>query len=267
MISARLAELAKTAYQAHVESDARGVVAGKALVEAKKLLAHGQWLPWLRNHARIPVRSAQYYMALAKGKRRSKYEHVAHFEMSGSPAPYGEDAPPIGDEWGTPPDFVEMVRTVLGGIDLDPASNDAANKIVKATDYFRKENDALIRPWHGRVFLNPPYSRGLIDAFAEKTVAEFKAGNIAAAVVLTNTSTSSASWRHLADNAECFAFPGRRIQFLANDGSAGSSSRYDQSVFYLGPDKVKFAEVFGAPYGMVCSPWLVPTPTVLKKAA
>jgi hypothetical protein len=34
----------------------RAIEAGKALTEAKALLAHGQWLPWLKEHCQISAR-------------------------------------------------------------------------------------------------------------------------------------------------------------------------------------------------------------------
>jgi hypothetical protein len=39
--------------------------AGKLLIEAKDLLGHGQWLPWLAEHCVLPERTAQLYMRLA----------------------------------------------------------------------------------------------------------------------------------------------------------------------------------------------------------
>jgi len=43
----------------------RALDAGAALIEAKGLLRHGRWLPWLREHCRLPERTAQLYMKLA----------------------------------------------------------------------------------------------------------------------------------------------------------------------------------------------------------
>jgi hypothetical protein len=42
------------------------VEAGKRLVEAKALLKHGQWLPWLNEHVEISERQARNYMRLAR---------------------------------------------------------------------------------------------------------------------------------------------------------------------------------------------------------
>lgn len=61
----------------------------------------------------------------------------------------------------TPPEIVGLVHRVLGGIDLDPASSEAANSYVEADAYFDVGDDGFTRPWWGRVLLNPP--GGLCD--------------------------------------------------------------------------------------------------------
>src|SRR5215831_4420357 len=52
-------DAAKTAAQ-------RAIDAGHALIEAKELVAHGQWLPWLRENCALAERTAQLYMKIAK---------------------------------------------------------------------------------------------------------------------------------------------------------------------------------------------------------
>jgi hypothetical protein len=59
--------------------------------------------------------------------------------------------------------LVEIGRYVLGGIDMDPASSEFANRVVKAPKIYTVDDNGLLAPkWEGRVFLNCP--GGLIDA-------------------------------------------------------------------------------------------------------
>ena len=44
----------------------KAIEAGDCLIEAKGLVPHGQWLPWLREHCGLSVRHAQRLMRLAK---------------------------------------------------------------------------------------------------------------------------------------------------------------------------------------------------------
>lgn len=42
------------------------IEAGRALIEAKALLKHGEWLPWLKEHVGFSDRTAQIYMKIVR---------------------------------------------------------------------------------------------------------------------------------------------------------------------------------------------------------
>jgi hypothetical protein len=88
----------------------------------------------------------------------------------------------------TPPDLAEAVRAVLGRIDLDPASCQAANEVVRAGRYFTVTDDGLSQSWRGRVYCNPPGGRHGNESrqglFWDKLVAEYEGGRVEAAVFL-----------------------------------------------------------------------------------
>lgn len=60
----------------------------------------------------------------------------------------------LKDEWLTPPDIIKG----LGSFDLDPCS--PVNRPWDTADrHYTIEDDGLMQPWSGRVWLNPPYGR------------------------------------------------------------------------------------------------------------
>lgn len=70
------------------------------------------------------------------------------------------------DEYYTPKHIVDA----LGHFDLDPATPE--NPRWRTADMmYTKRDDGLKQEWFGRVFLNPPYSRPLVNQFMEKMTA------------------------------------------------------------------------------------------------
>lgn len=122
------------------------------------------------------------------------------------------------NDWRTPSPYVERVRELLGGIDLDPATSPRAQNTVKAAQFHTADDDELSKEWHGRVFLNPPYSRDLIPLFAAKLINEYQAGHISEAVCLTHNFTDTNWFHRLASVASAVCFTRGRIGFLAPDG-------------------------------------------------
>jgi phage N-6-adenine-methyltransferase len=147
------------------------------------------------------------------------------------------------NEWFTPADIVAEVRKVLGVIDLDPASCDQAQRTVQAVQYFTLKDDGLTQPWHGNVFLNPPYAQPYIDNFADKIIAEFEASRVTSAIMLTHNYTDSTWFQKLAIASDAICFTKGRIRFEAPDGTLAAPTQ-GQAFFYFGKDVPKFTQVF-----------------------
>ena len=145
----------------------------------------------------------------------------------------------------TPARYIELAREVLGGIDLDPASSDCAQKTVRAAQHFTAEDDGLARHWHGRVWLNPPYHRELAPLFVSKLLHERGQCRVAAAIMLTNNSTDTQWFCTAAAAANVICFTDHRIRFEV-PGADPVSPTQGQAFFYFGGDIDVFADVFGA---------------------
>lgn len=144
----------------------------------------------------------------------------------------------------TPAYYIEKAREVLGGIDLDPASSEYAQRTVRATQYFTVEDDGLSRDWHGRVWLNPPYHRELAPLFIDKLLTERAAGHIESAVVLTNNSTDTAWFRAAEEACAALCFTTGRIRFEVPDREPVLPTQ-GQAFFYFGSEVAIFTDVFG----------------------
>lgn len=149
------------------------------------------------------------------------------------------------NEWYTPADLIERARRVFGGrIDLDPASNPAAQEVVKAGKFYTAEQNGLAFPWEGTVWLNPPYSAALIKQFAKKLAYEWYAGMMTEAIVLTNNATETVWFQTIAEITAAVCFPRGRVRFWAPDKPPATPLQ-GQVISYIGPNPYTFLEEFG----------------------
>ena len=157
------------------------------------------------------------------------------------------------NEWYTPVKYIEAAREVLGEIDLNPASCELANQIVKAKRYYTREQNGLLQPWSGRVWLNPPYARtermtahatSFISMFLEKLFKSYAAGSVTSAIALVTTEVN-ARWFHACWQYP-ICFPDHRIHFIVPEKRPhGDYKQMFGSCFvYLGTSEALFTEVF-----------------------
>jgi hypothetical protein len=146
------------------------------------------------------------------------------------------------NEWYTPKDIIESARSVLGSIDLDPASCEEANNIVKAKRFYSISDDGLSKKWTGKIWLNPPYSQPEIKHFSEKLIIEKQ--NIIAACVLVNNATETAWAQLLLSECTAVCFLSSRVKFINKEGISIGAPLQGQMVLYFGSNKKLFTSTF-----------------------
>ena len=130
------------------------------------------------------------------------------------------------DEWYTP----AYIFDALGDeFDLDVASPRIGAPHVPSANWFSVENDGLSQPWHGFVWMNPPFGgrNGLVpwlDRF-------FAHGN---GIALTPDRTSAPWWQHANRRADATLFIAGKVKFERPDGSIGKSPGTGTTLFAAG---------------------------------
>ena len=148
------------------------------------------------------------------------------------------------NEWYTPAQYIEAARQVMGGIDVDPASCVYANETVQAAVFYDEIDDGLSRDWHGCVFMNPPYGRGLIDQFVSKLIDSYRFGAVTDYICLVNDCMDT-QWSHAllrASAAVCFVRG--RIGFDTPTGPGKGKPPRGQVFYYAGKQPHLFEKDF-----------------------
>jgi len=240
---------------------------GEFLLKAKAKIPHGEWKNYLQNSSSGLLFSsdiqARKYMKLAKNPELA---HIVKSEdssfnldelnkaianASDEDKEEAKEKKIIAElytgnnEWFTPPCYIESARKVMGSIDLDPASNDHAQKTVMADTFYTIGNSGLEKEWTGNIWINPPYSAKEIKLFVDK----FLSSDFDQAVVLTNNSADTSWFVNLARSCNFMCFTSGRIKFHNKEGEQSAPTN-GQTFFYFGNNTKSFVDEFKQ-YGMI----------------
>ena len=130
-----------------------------------------------------------------------------------------QSAAALKDEWLTPPDLLRQ----LGDFDLDPCAP-VVRPWPTAAAHLTIEDNGLKKPWHGRVWCNPPY--GLEAA---KWLARLADHGNGIALIFARTETRM-FFEHVWPKASALLFLEGRLHFHHVDGRRASANSGAPSV-------------------------------------
>ncbi len=117
------------------------------------------------------------------------------------------------EDWLTPPWILQR----LGEFDLDPCFSEP-RPWSTAKEHFTAQDNGLFKPWHGRVWLNPPYGDE-----TEKWMRRLVEHGNGIALIYARTETGIFHpwvWQH----ANGLFFFSHRLAFYTKEGKEGGSS-------------------------------------------
>ena len=144
------------------------------------------------------------------------------------------------DDAYTPDWVLDIVKRALGGIiDLDPCSD--PQRRVPARRHFTLADDGLSEPWHGTVFVNPPYSD--TTAWLRHLHLYIQAGSVTAAIALLPVSVlgNKGAAPIIRDACSAYTVLEGRLTFLDEDYKPHKGALAMSSVLlYFGADPKRF---------------------------
>jgi len=152
-----------------------------------------------------------------------------------------EHEPSIGktSDWYTPKPLLDALDLVF---DLDPCSPGPGHW-VPAKKIYTIEDDGLRQPWHGLVFMNPPF--GGRNGHVPGLVKFLDHGD---GVAIVRAYTSSGWWHeHVVPRAELLCFPKGKTKFIRPDGSIGTAPGH--GVVLLGMGEVACTALYNSQLG------------------
>ncbi len=143
----------------------------------------------------------------------------------------------------------------MGKIDLDPASCPLANQVVQATTIYTSEQDGLLLPFYGCIWMNPPYGtrKGKSNAglWIKRLIYGYTHKEIEQAIALVNADTSTRWFHQLWDYQLCFTLG--RINFYTGRTQARYAGTHGSVFVYLGEHIDRFTTHF-SPFGHIVLP-------------
>ncbi|MCY4537567.1 MAG: DNA N-6-adenine-methyltransferase, partial [Chloroflexi bacterium] len=102
----------------------------------------------------------------------------------------------------------------------------------------------LTQDWSGKVWLNPPYARRVMDKWIDKLIYEYALGDISSWCVLVNNATDTRWAQDLLHEASAICLLKGRIRFETPDRQDKRGPLQGQMIAYQGERTDRFVRTF-----------------------
>ena len=153
----------------------------------------------------------------------------------------------------TPQYILDAVIVCMGAIYPGLCSNSQEIPNVSAARHYTAQDNGLVQPWVGRVFINPPFGPG-VERWFSKLYQERLVGRTTEAIVLWKSAIETAAWKTLTEISCRVCFPSARIRFIGPSGDDGTGPTFSPALFYVGSRAEQFDEAFA----LIKTRWVVP---------
>ena len=126
---------------------------------------------------------------------------------------FERSGPSSKEEWLTPPEII----STLGKFDLDPCAP-IDRPWPTAKNHYTIDDNGLLLPWNGRVWLNPPYGNK-----TEDWLRRMSAHGNGIVLIFARTETGM-FFRHVWIHADAILFIRGRLKFFNIDGTMADNS-------------------------------------------
>ena len=143
------------------------------------------------------------------------------------------------NDWGTPDALFGLINTHFGPFELDAA---ASEENTKCALFYSEEDDGLAHPWHGNVWVNPPFSG--VGAWVQKAYNEAAIGRASVTMLIGARPDTQYWWDYVRHGEVIFIkgritfkgasqgadFPSAIVHFSRNLWKSPSTSYWNLSV-------------------------------------
>lgn len=140
----------------------------------------------------------------------------------------------------TPSYVLEPIRTVLGGIGLDPCTE--PDNPTRADSFYHLPMDGCSLPWGAStVFCNPPYGEAR-NRWVEKCIDTYRSGS--RVVLLIPSHTETQIFQRALSHAETVLFVQARLRFgVLRENGRQEAASHGSAVFGFGVDLTPLASL------------------------